>query len=185
MIKMNNIEKLQQLTHITTQEIADALDVDADLVKEWQDDASLPTIAELEALVGIFSSQLDAQGIEAQIKSHPIHIRLSIDYLLNLGLTMSDWITLKWAVEGQWQGDQLAVGFFHDGKLTRVVASNDEFVAAFAGYLILQTEGEFEPYIDEFDDDKVYDWRLLRLHGDDYRDVTRELIATDLPEIKA
>ena len=92
---MNNIEKLQQLTHITTQEIADALDVNADLVKEWQDDASLPTIAELEALVGIFSSQLDDQGIETQTKSHPIHIRLSIDYLLNLGLTMSDWITLK------------------------------------------------------------------------------------------
>lgn len=181
---MNNLKKLQQLTHITTQEIADALDVDLTIVQEWQDDLSVPTVAELEALVGIFSSQLDAQGIDTQSQPHPIHIRLSLDYLLNLGLTTSDWITLKWAFEGKWQGDTLAVGFFHAGELTRLVASDAEFVAAFAGYLILQTEGEFEPYIDEFDDDKVYDWRLLRLNGDTYRDVTRDLIATDLPEIK-
>ena len=181
---MNNLEKLQQLTHITTQEIADALDVTLADVQAWQDDVRVPTIAELEALAGIFSSQLDAQGIETQTQPHPIHIRLSLDYLLNLGLTTSDWITLKWAFEGQWQGDKLAVGFFHNGQLTRLVTSDSEFVAAFAGYLILQTEGEFEPYIDEFDDDKVYDWRLLRLTGETYRDVTRELIATDLPEIK-
>ena len=44
----------------------------------------------------------------ASIQSHS----LSVDYLLNLGITLSDWITLKWAFEGQWNNDQLAIGFF-------------------------------------------------------------------------
>ncbi|KAA8368039.1 XRE family transcriptional regulator [Leuconostoc carnosum] len=180
---MNNLIILQQLTEITTEEIAQALDAEVSLVKSWQNEEAMPTIADFEALSGIFSSQLDAKGIEAQTANHPIHIRLSMDYLMNLGLTVSDWISLKWASEGEWQGDKLAVGFFDQGKLTRVVESSDEFVAAFAGYLILQTEGEFEPYIDEYDDDKVYDWRLLRMSENTYRDVTREFIATDLPEI--
>lgn len=180
---MNNLEKLQQLTGITAEEISDALDVDLSLVLSWQNDEEMPTVAEFEALVGIFSSQLDAQGIQQQSKQHPIHIRLSLDYLMNIGLTTSDWITLKWAFEGQWHGDKLAVGFFDQGKLVRTVESNNAFVEAFAGYLILQTEGEFEPYIDEFDDDKEYDWRLLRVSGDQFKDVTQSLITTHLPEI--
>ena len=56
-------------------------------------------------------------------------------------------------------------------------------MSAWAGYLILQTEGEFEPYIDEFDDDKLYDWRLIKVAGDRFEDVTQMLISTDLPEI--
>ena len=102
---------------------------------------------------------------------------------MNLGITTSDWITLKWAFEGKWQGDKLAVGFFDQGQLTRVVTSSMDFVTAFAGYLILQTEGEFEPYIDEFDDDKEYDWRLLRINEDHFTDVTQTIITTDLPVI--
>ncbi|ADG41305.1 transcriptional regulator [Leuconostoc kimchii] len=180
---MNNLNKLQQLTGISSEEIADALDVDVATVTSWQQEESMPTVAELEALVGIFSSQLDAKGIAEQSQDHPIHIRLSLDYLLNLGITMSDWITLKWAFEGSWSDDKLAVGFFNGNKLVRVVESNTDFVAAFAGYLILQSEGEFEPYIDEFDDDKTYDWRLLRIQGDKFQDVTQKLIAGDLPEI--
>lgn len=180
---MNNIEKLQQLTHITTAEIADALDVDVATVTAWQQEESMPTVGEFEALVGIFSSQLDAQGIVTQSEKHPIHIRLSLDYLMNLGITMSDWITLKWAFEGQWSGFNLAVGFFDKGHLVRVVTLPEEFMSAFAGYLILQTEGEFEPYIDEFGDDKLYDWRLIKVAGDRFEDVTQMLISTDLPEI--
>lgn len=180
---MNNLNKLQQLTGISTEEIADALDVDVAIVIAWQQEESMPTVAEFEALVGIFSSQLDAKGIAEQSQEHPIHIRLSLDYLMNLGITMSDWITLKWAFEGSWSGDKLAVGFFDNHELVRVVESNEDFVKAFAGYLILQSEGEFEPYIDEFDDDKTYDWRLLRIQGDTFKDVTQQLVATNLPEI--
>lgn len=180
---MNNLKKLQQLTGISAEEISDALDIDVALVKSFENEENMPTIGELEALVGIFSSQFDAQGMATQSEKHPIHIRLSLDYLMNLGITTSDWITLKWAFEGQWQGDKLAVGFFDQGKLTRVVTSSTDFVTAFAGYLILQTEGEFEPYIDEFDDDKEYDWRLLRTNGTHFTDVTQTMITTDLPEI--
>mgnify|MGYP002195364950 CR=1 FL=1 len=46
---MNNIEKLQQLTHITTAEIADALDVDVATVTAWQQEESMPTVGEFEA----------------------------------------------------------------------------------------------------------------------------------------
>ena len=63
---MNNIEKLQQLTHITTAEIADALDVDVATVTAWQQEESMPTVGEFEALVVIFSSQLYAQCIVTQ-----------------------------------------------------------------------------------------------------------------------
>ncbi|MGX7051870.1 XRE family transcriptional regulator [Leuconostoc palmae] len=181
---MNNLKKLQKITQISSEEIVDALDINLELLQEWQRDGSVPTVAELEALIGIFSSQLDARGIELQTANHPIHIRLSIDYLLNLGITMSDWITLKWAFEGDWNNAKLAVGFFDQGKLTRIVSSNQEFVEAFAGYLILQTEGEFEPYIDEFDNDKIYDWRLLKVSSDEYfEDVTQQIITTDMQEI--
>ena len=181
---MNNIEKLQQLTQMTRQEIADALDVESETVLAWENEAIMPTVSELEALSGIFSAQLDAKGIETQKIAHPIHIRLSVDYLLNLGITMSDWITLKWAFEGQWESDKLAVGFFDNNQLTRIIETESEFVAAFAGYLILQTDGEFEPYIDEFNDDKEYDWRLIRHSGETFTDVTRMLVTTGLTEIK-
>lgn len=180
---MNNLKKLQELTKISTLEIAEALDVEVETVEAWQNEEKVPSVSDFEALSGIFSSQLDAQGIDSQSSKHSIHIRLSVDYLLNLGITLSDWITLKWAFEGQWNNDQLAVGFFSNNQLVRVVKSENEFSDAFAGYLILQTEGEFEPYIDEFDNDKEYDWRLLRLSDEKFVDVTNDLIASDLPVI--
>ncbi|HBO56680.1 MAG: XRE family transcriptional regulator [Leuconostoc mesenteroides] len=180
---MNNLKKLQELTKISTIEIADALDVEVETVEAWQNEEKVPSVSDFEALSGIFSSQLDAQGIDSQSSKHPIHIRLSVDYLLNLGITLSDWLTLKWAFEGQWNNDQLAIGFFSNNQLVRVISTESEFSDAFAGYLILQTEGEFEPYIDEFDNDREYDWRLLRLNDEKFVDVTNDLIAANLPVI--
>lgn len=63
---MNNIEKLQQLTQMTRQEIADALDVESETVLAWENETIMPTVSELEALSGIFSAQLDAKGIETK-----------------------------------------------------------------------------------------------------------------------
>ncbi|QEA59622.1 XRE family transcriptional regulator [Leuconostoc koreense] len=180
---MNNLKKLQELTGISTIEIADALDIEVETVEAWQNEEKVPSVGDFEALSGIFSSQLDAQGIDTQSTKHPIHIRLSVDYLLNLGITLSDWITLKWAFEGQWNNDQLVVGFFSNNQLVRVISTESEFSNAFAGYLILQTEGEFEPYIDEFDNDTEYDWRLLRLNDKKFVDITNNLIAANLPVI--
>ncbi|GMA69259.1 hypothetical protein GCM10025879_05050 [Leuconostoc litchii] len=180
---MNNLKKLQQLTDTTTTEVADAIDVDTVMLDYWQVNKKIPTIENLEALSALFSTKMDEKGIKSQSKKHPIHIRLSIDYILNLGITLSDWITLKWAFEGQWQGDKLAVGFFSNKQLVRVVETNTQFTEAFAGYLILQTKGQFEPYIDEFDNDRVYDWRLLRINKEKYIDVTNLMISGNVPII--
>lgn len=185
---MNNIEKIRTLTELDTHTVLETVPMRIDEYKAVCHEKTAASVSILEKLSLLFSEQLDQKGSQVASTKHPIHIRLSADYLLNLGITISDWISLKWAFESAWHGEQLAVAFFIDGNLERLVVTSEEFVEAFAGYLILQTNGQFEPYIDEFNDNQVYDWRLVRvtqysqqLSEVNWQDVTAQFINSTLP----
>ncbi|CAH1854479.1 XRE family transcriptional regulator [Convivina praedatoris] len=181
---MNNIKKLQELTKISDQDLAEALQIGIDQLASWQGGQVMPSASQIEELCLVFSKVLDQRGNASQTQEHPIHIRLTSDYLFNLGITSSDWISLKWSLEGEWAGDQLAVGLFQAGKLVRTVSSNAEFIKAFAGYLILQTRGFYDPYIDEKNNNAQYDWRIIRLATDqNYGDLTPLLTSSNPTEM--
>ncbi|MDF7636904.1 XRE family transcriptional regulator [Leuconostocaceae bacterium ESL0958] len=183
---MNNFSLLKQMTASSHEEIAQATGLTVwDLESFEQANQPLST-RKLEALCLYFSNVFDQMGQQSQReRQHPIHLRLSADYLLNLGLTSSDWITLKWALEAQWGNDRLVVGFFDEqGQLVKVIESVAWFIDTFAGYLILALEGQFTPYVDEYHGDVHYDWRLLRyLNQHHFTDITNQIAQTPYQEL--
>lgn len=184
---MNNFRQLQQLSQTSLMATAEVTGLSTVVLSSFGMGKQALPVPALERLCLEFSANLDARGQASQPadRQHPIHIRLSTDYLLNLGLTLSDWISLKWALEGDWQGDRLVVGFFDDGQLVQVVESEADFTAAFAGYLILALQGDFTPYIDEIHGNVHYDWRILRYRSKtQFTDITNRIAQTPLTEIK-
>ncbi|KMK54076.1 hypothetical protein FEFB_01930 [Fructobacillus sp. EFB-N1] len=186
---MNNFRILQQLSQQSIEQVGAATGLQISDLQAFADGQKELAIADLERLCLYFSHCLDQLGRsnQANLSKHPIHIRLTTDYLLNLGISLSDWISLQWALEGNWAGEKLAVGFFTaDQTLVKVVENSADFTKAFAGYLILALEGEFTPYIDEIHDNVHYDWRILRYRSQaNFQDITNQLANTPLKEIEA
>ncbi|GAP00134.1 hypothetical protein [Fructobacillus ficulneus] len=184
---MNNFKILQQLSQQSFDQTVQKTGMAKANLEEFAQGHVVFTTAQLEHLCLHYSESLDNRGNQSQDSAnHPIHIRLSVDYLLNLGLTLSDWISLKWALEGEWQGDKLVVGFFNDDhKLVKFVESPAQFTTAFAGYLILALNGKFTPYVDEIHGNDHYDWRILRYQTPTaFKDITNEIAQTPLTEIQ-
>ncbi|MDF7626923.1 XRE family transcriptional regulator [Lactobacillaceae bacterium L1_55_11] len=168
---MLNIQLLQQLSGTKADQVAEIVAAD-----NWQQPGQLDT-RQIEKLCRLFSDHFDQLGQFYQSSAHPIHLRITADYLFNLGLTSSDWITLRWALEGQWDANEyLAVGFFQGQELQRLIATDAELLAAFASYLILDQDGRLEPYVDEHHDNQAYDWRIVRTDGQNYQDITTQLV---------
>ncbi|CAK8054169.1 XRE family transcriptional regulator [Eupransor demetentiae] len=182
-----NIQKIQSLSQLSDEEVLATLKLNSPeelaQIKAGQKELSR---LQLEELALKYSAALDELGKQYQQEQHPIHIRLTADYLLNLGLTSTDWITLRWALEGQWQGQKLVVAFFQEGQIKRVIQSDEDFIQNFAGYLILEQGGKMEAYRDEHNQNAIYDWRILRYRSDtDFIDITPQILATDFTKIQA
>ena len=176
---MNNLYILRQLFGNTLTETANTTQLTPEDLIALEQDQHIPTINNWQALAEFYADLFHVKNTTKQIE--PIHFRLSVDYLMNIGLTLNDLLAIKWFVENKaYPHHTFAIALFEpntDDQPTKIVTELNDVLSTFAGYILLNHDGSLNQFIDERHNNHVSDWRLLALKDDQhYIDITSSFI---------
>lgn len=183
---MNNLFTLRQLFQLSGQSVANALNISPETLVAFERGDQMPTIAQWQQLSEFYSDQFHVDQSQADLVE-PIHFRLSVDYLMNIGITLTDLTAMKWYFDNtRPELGSLAVTLFNvdTHAIERVTTKLSDVLEDFAGYLLLNHDGSLNQFIDERNENHISDWRILLYKDTDkYVDIT-DIISyfTDLPD---
>lgn len=176
---MNNLQTLREFSELSQTVIADAIDVSVDELAAFESETLQPSISQWQALAEFFASRFHV----ANTGSHrePIHFRLSTDYLMNTGLTLNDLLAMQWYfLNRRPELGQFGVALFTPGDptaLERITTDLNKILDEYAGFLLLNHDGSLNKFIDERNNNKISDWRLVLYKNEkQYLDVTDTLV---------
>ncbi|RRG17765.1 XRE family transcriptional regulator [Weissella viridescens] len=184
---MNNLLTLRSLFQLSREAVAEQTKIAADTLNDFEQGTQEPTFAQWQTLAEFYSDQYHVAKTQPAMVE-PIHFRLSVDYLMNIGMTMTDLIAIKWYFANlRPELGTLGVALFNPNDshdMERLTTSMPDVLEDFAGYLLLNHDGTLNQFIDERNEDHVSDWRLL-LYKDEnnYVDIT-DIVSyfVDLPD---
>lgn len=177
---MNNLKVIRKFFNLNTIKPAEDLNIQANLLTVWENNQphDIATWYKFSLYYSEFLKvkQTNPNTIE------PIHFRFSVDYLMNLGFTVSDFLGLKWYWENvDANHNQFAVALFdEENKIEDLIDTPEKFVHKFAAYLLLNYDGKLEPFRDEFNNNKISTWQFLDYKSDDnYTVITDQILFID------
>ncbi|WP_446002304.1 helix-turn-helix domain-containing protein [Weissella viridescens] len=175
---MNNLLTLRSLFQLSRDAVAAQVRLDPATLDAFEQGTQEPTITQWQALAEFYSDQYHVSQTQADLVE-PIHFRLSVDYLMNIGITMTDLMAMKWYFANtRPELGTFGVALFnredsHD--MERLTTALPDVLEDFAGYLLLNHDGTLNQFIDERNNNHVSDWRLLL-----YKDANKYVDVTDI-----
>lgn len=182
---MNNLQILREFTEVSPTVICDTLDLTPTTLFAFESGEQQPTVAQWQALAEFYASRFKVANTGHH--QEPIHFRLSVDYLMNLGLTMNDLLAMQWYfLNRRPELGKFGIALFTPGQpqsLERITTDLPTILDEYAGFVLLNPDGTLHQFVDEKNQGHVSDWRLVLYKNDhQYLDVTDTLIdAPDLP----
>jgi DNA-binding XRE family transcriptional regulator len=178
---MNNLQTLREFFHLSAQTVAEQLDLTKDDLLAIEAGTTTPAPLIWQRFAEYYADKFHVAGLPGNLE--PIHFRLSVDYLMNIGLTMNDLLAFKWYFDNTRPelGDFSIARYQTDGPVMEQRTSNlADILEDYAGYILLNHDGSMNQFIDERHDNHISDWRLI-LYKNNRRiiDVTPELIYFD------
>ncbi|MBM7617033.1 transcriptional regulator with XRE-family HTH domain [Weissella uvarum] len=185
---MNNLATLRELFKLSSQTVADATGLSIDQLHAFENESQQPNIAEWQKLAEYYADQYHVEQTQAELVE-PIHFRLSVDYLMNIGLTINDLLAMQWYFANtRPELGPLSIALFNPAdhhEIERITTDLHHVIDEFAAYLLLNHDGTLNQFIDERNNNHVSDWRLLLYkRADNYVDVT-DIVSyfVDLPDL--
>jgi len=182
---MNNLQTIREFTQVPPTVVSDELNISVDELYAFESGDTQPSIQQWQALAEYYASRFHIANTGDNVE--PIHFRLSIDYLMNVGLTMNDLLAMQWyMLNSRPEVGQFGIALFTPGdpqSLERITTDLDKVLDEYAGFLLLNHDGTLNQFIDERNDNKVSDWRIVLYKNEhQYLDITDMLIyLPDLP----
>lgn len=176
---MNNLRTLRDFFQLPLMTVASAVHLAPEVLTTFEDGLQEPSIPQWQALAEFYAQQFHTADQSGHSLPEPIHFRLSIDYLMNIGLAMNDLLAMQW----YFAQTRPEIGTFgimllnpddhHD--IIRVTLDLKAVLTEYAGFLLLNHDGSLNQFIDEAHDNQVSDWRLVL-----YQDAKHFLDISDL-----
>ena len=99
---------------------------------------------------------------------------------MKIGLTMNDLMAFKWYFDNtRPEIGEFTIALYEPGttKIERRTTDLPAVLDEYAGYILLNNDGSLNQFIDERNNDKISDWRLLLYKNDNFMvDVTPDLM---------
>ncbi|QIL51101.1 XRE family transcriptional regulator [Weissella coleopterorum] len=174
---MNNLRTVREFFDLSLNQASTGLGWDKDLLQAFELGQQMPTVLAWQHLAEYYADLFHVVAVGEQIE--PIHFRLSVDYLMNVGMTMNDLLAFKWYFENT----RPELGNFYvalydpqNAQMEQKLTDLNVIFEQFAGYLLLNHDGTMNQFIDERNHNKVSDWRLILYKRDNLIiDVTDQL----------
>ena len=179
---MNNLKTLRDFFQLGATEVSQALQITVAELNDYESGKKQPEILMGQRFAEYYADKFHVDALPDN--TEPIHFRLSVDYLMNIGLTMNDLLAFKWYFDNT----RPEIGEFTiallpangQPKTERRTTDLATVLDEFAGYILLNHDGTMNQFIDERHDNKVSDWRILLYKNEEFRiDVTPDLIYFD------
>ncbi|MDR3189725.1 MAG: helix-turn-helix transcriptional regulator [Lactobacillaceae bacterium] len=179
---MNNLTTIRDFFQLSLSDVATKLDLTTAELTAIENGEVQPAPLMWQRLAEFYADQFHVPALPEQ--TEPIHFRLSVDYLMNIGLTMNDLLALKWYFNNtRPELGLFAMALFSQDEariIERLTDELPEILDQYAGYILLNHDGTLNAFIDERNDNKVSDWRLVLYKRDGLLvDITDQLIYFD------
>lgn len=175
---MNNLSTLRNFFMLSLQDVAGVLNLTTAELAQIENGDFIPSVATWQALAEFYADKFHVPALPDM--DEPVHFRLSIDYLMNIGITMNDLLAMQWYFNNTRSelGDfSLALYQSNQPIIEERLTDLNQIFQRFAGYLLLNHDGTLNAFIDEKNNNHQSDWRLLLYKKDSLMlDVTAELI---------
>ncbi len=176
---MNNLQIIRNFFDLSVDSVSEALNISKEQLVDFEVGKTVPSISLLQKISEFYSNYFNIDQYNNNIEK-PIHMRLSIDYLLNIGVTMTDLLAFKWFFENKRSElGKLSINLYNTEtrKLESTLSDLHDVFDKFAGYILLNHDGSLNSFIDEKNNNYVSDWRIVLYKNDNLIiDVTTDLI---------
>jgi hypothetical protein len=178
---MNNLTTIREFFQLGLKKVSHDLGLTDEELVSYESGEQQPTPEIWQKFTEYYADLFHVAALPESIA--PIHFRLSVDYLMNIGVTINDLIAFKWYFENtRPELGQFTIALYSvDGPIIeRLTSDLPTVIEDFAGYILLNNDGTMNQFIDERNNDHVSDWRFI-LYKNENRivDVTPELITFD------
>lgn len=174
---MNNLRTVRDFFDLSLSQAGAGLNWDKDILKAFEVAEQEPTTLEWQHLAEYYANLFHVPAVGDNIE--PIHFRLSVDYLMNIGITMNDILAFKWYFENtrpELGSFNIALYQPQTAQMEQKFTELNDILEQFAGYLILNHDGTMNQFIDERNNNQISDWRMIIYKRDDLIiDVTEQL----------
>jgi len=175
---MNNLKTIRDLFALSLSQASLALQITKENLTGFEDGSIQPSVLEWQKLSEFYADKFHVQAVDKHVE--PIHFRLSVDYLMNIGLTINDLIAFKWYFENtrpELGEFSLTLYDVNNASIERRTSEIKDIVDQFAGYVLLNHDGTMNQFIDERNNNHVSDWRLILYKNEQLIiDVTEQLV---------
>jgi hypothetical protein len=175
---MNNLQTIREFFQLGTTEVSTALQLSPDELRAYESGEKQPEILMWQRFSEYYADKFHVPALPDMVE--PIHFRLSVDYLMNIGLTMNDLMAFKWYFDNtRPEIGEFTIALYEPGttKIERRTTDLPTVLDEYAGYILLNNDGSLNQFIDERNNDKISDWRLLLYKNDNFMvDVTPDLM---------
>ncbi|MCM0582108.1 helix-turn-helix transcriptional regulator [Weissella diestrammenae] len=178
---MNNLKTIRDFFNLSLTQVSETIQMPKATLIAFEDGTKVPDTDDWQRLAIFYADHFQVSAVQDHVM--PIHFRLSVDYLMNIGLTINDLMAFKWYFENTRSelGDfSITLNDVNDGHVERRTTVLADVIEQFAGYLLLNNDGTMNQFIDENNDNHVSDWRLVLYKKDNLIiDVTDQLLYFD------
>lgn len=175
---MNTLQTIREFFQLGTTEVSTALQLSPDELRAYESGEKQPEILMWQRFSEYYADKFHVPALPDMVE--PIHFRLSVDYLMNIGLTMNDLMAFKWYFDNtRPEIGEFTIALYEPGttKIERRTTDLPAVLDEYAGYILLNNDGSLNQFIDERNNDKISDWRLLLYKNDNFMvDVTPDLM---------
>ncbi|MCZ9311295.1 XRE family transcriptional regulator [Weissella koreensis] len=178
---MNNLRTVREFFDLSLSQASTGLNWDKVKLEAFELAEKIPNVLEWQHLAEYYANLFHVPAVGDNVE--PIHFRLSVDYLMNVGITMNDLLAFKWYFENtRPELGTFNVALYHPqtAKMEQKFTKLNDILEQFAGYLLLNYDGTMNQFINERNDNQISDWRLILYKRDDLIiDVTDQLVYFD------
>ncbi|MFL1695787.1 XRE family transcriptional regulator [Weissella kandleri] len=175
---MNNLQVVREFFQLSLKQVSEDLGWDVEELQALEAGKAANPLT-WQILAEYYAQQFHVIAIDEQ-QVEPIHFRLSVDYLMNVGLTMNDLVAFKWYFENtRAELGDFCVALYEPGtgQITQKFTDLSAILEQFAGYILLNHDGSMNNFINERDHNHVSEWRLILFKRDNLVvDVTDQLV---------
>ncbi|GAK31114.1 transcriptional regulator [Weissella oryzae SG25] len=175
---MNNLNTLRNFFMLNLDDVTKETNLTHEELLAFENGQATPSIATWQSLAEFYANQFHVPGLPDN--DEPVHFRLSVDYLMNIGLTMNDLLAMQWYFNNtRPELGEFSLTLYQQNQpiIEERLTDLDMIFKRFAGYLLLNHDGSLNAFIDEKNDNHISDWRLLLYKKDNLMiDLTAELI---------
>ncbi|KRN33414.1 hypothetical protein [Weissella halotolerans] len=186
---MNNLRTLRDFFQLPLLEVSQSMKLAPEVLTAFEDGLKEPSIHQWQQLAELYAQYFHVAAQPANELPEPIHFRLSIDYLMNIGLTMNDLLAMQWYfAQTRPEIGRFGIMLLNPNDhldIVRVTLDLATVLTEYAGFLLLNHDGSLNQFIDEAHANQVSDWRLV-LYQDNqhFLDISDLLLyLPDLPNV--